>query len=117
MLDEAAGTQRILKHLEEAALNAPEQYMWSVPIGVPLSQVSSDSATTEGCIRRSAGACADNSLSRSATAPDMLRSTTGDHWNGNRIGVVPKYTSKRVGLAIAVSGGQMTAGGGSSGAN
>lgn len=111
MQDDALGTRRILKRLEDAALAAPEQYLWSMPIGIPLTQVAADAATAGRIEAASTGA--EPPRPRSATA---FRSA-GLYWNGNRMGVVPNHTSNRVGVAIAVQVGQMTAGGGSSGGN
>jgi len=107
MHDEAMAMQRVLGRLEAAALEDPEQYLWSVPIGVPLSQVP---VRHEG-----KGVSHAHALAVGAEARGSLASAA--YWNGNRIGVVPKNTSNSVGVAMAVSGGQMTAGGGSSGGN
>lgn len=112
MQDDALGTRRMLKQLENAALAAPEQYLWSMPIGIPLTQVAADVPTT-AVSPESASTGAEPQRSRSA----MANRSAGLHWNGNRIGVVPNHTSNRVGVAMAVQVGQMTAGGGSSGGN
>lgn len=119
MHDETAGLQGILKCLEDAALKAPEQYLWSVPIGVPLTQVAATNGSHVGVDSSTSRVLQPGRPSQThcATTSAKLRSSAVGHWNGNRIGVVPKYTSNRVGVAMAVSGGQMTAGGGSSGAN
>ncbi len=119
MDDEVAGTRRILASLENAAIKTPDQYLWSVPIGIPITQVASvDANEISGDSPMSPGPIPGRSAQAiRGTASRALPSTTLGHWNGNRIGVVPNHTSNRVGVAMAVSGGQMTAGGGSSGAN
>lgn len=117
MEDEAASTRRILKSLEDEALQAPEQYLWSVPIGIPLSQIAADAAQASAMTTSRGTSCADAPSAQFTSASVSMRSVTLGHWNGNRIGVVPNHTSNRVGVAMAVSGGQKTAGGGSSGAN
>lgn len=117
MDDDAASTRRILASLENAVLAVPEQYLWSVPIGIPLTQVAVDAPQpTANSIARAASSV-DASSTHFIAASASMRSDRLGHWNGNRIGVVPNHTSNRVGVAMAVSGGQMTAGGGSSGAN
>lgn len=117
MNDDTHGTRAILKQLDAMARETPGQYLWSVPIGVPLTQVSAVSTAAAPSTGMRAEDCADHSQPRYASAAAPLRSTRNHYWNGNRIGVVPNHTSNRVGVAMAVSGGQMIAGGGSSGAN
>jgi len=120
MHDEVAAMRRILGHLEAAALASPEQYLWSVPIGVPLTQMAAGEVSSGlQSPAMSPGLQAGRSSQTGRLfASSALPSAAGiDHWNGNRIGVVPKKTSNNVGVAMAVSGGHITAGGGSIGGN
>ena len=75
--DDGDLVRRAMGTLEDAVMRAPEQYLWSTPAG-------------------------EETRGRSAGSGERR---VGRYWKGKRIGMVPKRTSKSVGVAMDVSGG------------